>query len=242
MASTMRNMLDKLHITSKTTEAPAVEPSKDDLAAVREKYQKAKQEHVLKYYDELNTERKAALWAQLSAIDPAQINDIYKSTVHSKKDEDKPSKLNPLPTSTCASVLDSKKEDIESWYNYGLQLVADNKVGVVLLAGGQGTRLGSPDPKGCYNVGLPSEKSLFQLQAERVVKLQTLAAQHHEKENVVVPWYIMTSKATTRQTQVYFDKHAYFGLDKDNVMFFEQGTLPCLSDSGKILLESKSEV
>ena len=209
---------------------------------MREKYQKAKQDHVLKYYDELNTERKAALWSQLSAIDPAQINDIYKSTLHSKREENKPSDLNPLPTSACASLLDSRDEDTESWYNYGLQLVAENKVGVVLMAGGQGTRLGSADPKGCYNVGLLSEKSLFQLQAERIVKLQTLAARHYGKENVVVSWYIMTSKATTRQTRDHFEKHACFGLDKQNVMFFEQGTLPCLSDTGKILLESKSEV
>ena len=223
---------------------PPEAPADEELSKLREKYSKANQQQVLAFYDDLTTGEKASLYERLASIDPNYINEITERALHPPKasSEDAEPKLEPLPEAAVASLLDSKADDIESWYEAGLDLVAKGQVAVVLMAGGQGTRLGSSAPKGCFNIGLPSEKSLFQIQAERIWKVQQLAEKKSGKKNVVVPWYVMTSGPTRKPTEQFFEEHNYFGLGKDDVVIFEQGILPCISNDGKILLESKSKV
>ena len=239
----MNKILEKLNLSSKEERVPAKEPSEKDFDELKERYEKASQEQVLAFYDELDTAEKEGLFERLSSIDPNYINDITQKALKSQDSgKEGQAKLSPLPEEVTASILDSKSEDIESWYNSGLDLVAEGQVAVVLMAGGQGTRLGSAAPKGCFNIGLPSEKSLFQIQAERIWKVQQLAEKKSGKKDVVIPWYVMTSGPTRGPTERFFEEHSYFGLGKDNVIIFEQGVLPCISNEGKILLESKSKV
>ena len=245
----VKNAFQKVHIGGDSQEqgAPPKEPSSNELNELKEKYSKAKQEQVFAFYDSLSAPEKASLYKQLSSFDPEHINKITDVALNppKPKDDEKDSGLQPLPDSATASILDSKTEDIEKWYDSGLDLIAANKVAVVLMAGGQGTRLGSSAPKGCFNIGLPSEKSLFQIQAERIRQIQRLAhkkAGHGGDKKVVVPWYVMTSGPTRGPTEKYFEEHDYFGLEKENVLIFEQGVLPCISNDGKILLESKGRV
>lgn len=123
----------------------------------------------------------------------------------------------------------------------GLTQIANNRVGVLLMAGGQGTRLGSTSPKGMFDIKLPSRKSLFQVQGERIRKLQELAKTVTGKEGNIV-WYIMTSEHTKGPTRDYFKENAFFGLREENIIMFEQGSLPCFDFSGKILLDQKHRV
>ncbi|KAJ0082735.1 hypothetical protein Patl1_12248 [Pistacia atlantica] len=109
----------------------------------------------------------------------------------------------------------------------------------------QGTRLGSSDPKGCFNIGLPSGKSLFQLQAERILCVQRLAAQAASEGSAgsaTIHWYIMTSPFTDDATRKFFESHKYFGLESDQVTFFQQGTIPCVSKDGRFIMETPYKV
>ncbi|CAN1225487.1 UDP-N-acetylglucosamine diphosphorylase 1 [Linum grandiflorum] len=109
----------------------------------------------------------------------------------------------------------------------------------------KGTRLGSDDPKGCFNIGLPSGKSLFQLQAERILCVQRLAA-HEASEgsggSAQIHWYIMTSPFTDESTRKFFEWHKYFGLEADQVTFFQQGTIPSVANDGRFIMETPYRV
>lgn len=91
-----------------------------------------------------------------------------------------------------------------------------------------------------YDVGLPSGKSLFQLQVERLKRLQTLAS--GEAGEAKIYWFIMTSGPTRQTTMAYFKENDYFGLDPAQVTFFDQGTLPGFTFDGRIILSSKFEI
>ncbi|PLN80520.1 UDP-N-acetylglucosamine pyrophosphorylase [Aspergillus taichungensis] len=236
---TVSNLVNKIH--GQPEDAPR-EPSAEEFQQLRQKYEDAKQGHVFAFVDELKPLEKTLLFHQLANFDPTRINELADKALNpSQTQEESAASLEPLPEVATASILDSDPKDLQRWYDEGLQLVADNKVAVVLMAGGQGTRLGSSAPKGCFDIGLPSHKPLFQIQAERIIKLQQLAQKISGKP-AVIPWYVMTSGPTRKPTEQFFEQHNFFGLDKSNVSIFEQGVLPCISNEGKIMLESKSKV
>ncbi|KAA3482138.1 UDP-N-acetylglucosamine diphosphorylase 2-like [Gossypium australe] len=91
-------------------------------------------------------------------------------------------------------------------------------------------------------IGLPSGKSLFQLQAERILCVQRLAAQAMNEGSVTIHWYIMTSPFTDDATGKFFESHKYFGLEADQVTFFQQGTIPCISKDGRYVMETPFKV
>jgi UDP-N-acetylglucosamine/UDP-N-acetylgalactosamine diphosphorylase len=182
---------------------------------VRQRYADAGQEHVFAFYDTLNESQKAAYVSQLASIDPQRAVDIYKQAV-AADDEGVSGKIEPPPRNATHTLIKDDPMQEEEWRQLGLQAIHDGKVAVLLMAGGQGTRLGSSAPKGCFDIGLPSHKSLFQIQAERIEAVGKLAG-------ASIPWYVMTSGPTRQPTEDFFLEHAYFGLERKDIIFFEQG-------------------
>lgn len=215
------------------------------IESLRQRYEAAGQGHLFTFWPQLSDSEREQLQAQLESLDVERVNRIFRKAVGSEKEQAQQAGtevIEPLPEDAAESVIqDADKE--KKWRSIGLKAVANGEVGVLLMAGGQGTRLGSSAPKGCYDIGLPSHKSLFQYQAERIKRLQTVAAQETQQSRpVVIPWYVMTSGPTRPETEAFFKKNAFFGLDPKNVVFFEQGTLPCLTMEGKILLDTPSKI
>ena len=194
---------------------------------LEKRYKAAGQGHLFKFWQKISTAQQEELKIQLEALNIERVNRIYAKAVSSEAEAADPSsqadEIQPLPKGASESVADASKE--ESWRKTGLEAIARGEVGVLLMAGGQGTRLGSSAPKGCYDIGLPSHKSLFQYQAERIARLQTVAEQENNKPagSVVIPWYVMTSGPTRHDTEDFFKSNSYFGLKPQNVIFFEQG-------------------
>ncbi|CAN3360137.1 UDP-N-acetylglucosamine pyrophosphorylase [Diutina catenulata] len=205
---------------------------------VVEKFKAAHQEQLFQYFDLLTMQDQSSFIKQLDSIDdPTKLMASVQQAIEFSKNAGSARSLTQLPASQTASVDEVDANTSKRWNDAGLAAIAAGEVAVVLLSGGQGSRLGSSDPKGCFDVGLPSNKSLFAVQAEKIAKIQSLAG-----EGSLVPWYIMTSAPTRAAIEAFFDKHQYFGLRRDQVMFFDQGTLPCFNEDGtRILLKAKNE-
>ena len=157
-------------------------------------------------------ERREAFLRQLAALDLPGLRKTFDTSLSTADDERKVepftdvTELAKLPPAEAAAL----RAD-------GLALVAAGKTAALLLAGGQGTRLGSSAPKGCYDIGMPSGKSLFQYHSERIMAVRRLAAAHAGVAEAAVrlPFLVMTSENTDEETRSFFAAHAYFGLPQD---------------------------
>ncbi|CAF1158903.1 unnamed protein product [Adineta ricciae] len=212
----------------------------------------AHQEHLLTYWSELDHEQRAILIRDITNVDLDHVTQAFHGIkdqlddkrTHDDLNGDDKSKtidelMEPIPEHLTGSVDQTTKDQLEHYRREGLKAIAEGSVCVLLLAGGQGTRLGVDYPKGMYDVGLPSKKSLYQIQAERIRRLEHLANEEFGTKKATIPWFIMTSEHTRISTEEYFSKHNYFGLKPQNIILFEQHTLPALDFQGKILMDEK---
>lgn len=185
---------------------------------------KFNQEQILNNYENLEENKKNILLNQIMNTDFALINKLYSNTknpISSFED-----KIEPM------NYYDKYKlnEDYKEFENIGKNAIKNGKLAAVTMAGGQGTRLGHDGPKGTYDIGLDSHKSLFELLCDSL-------KEEGKKYNVVIPWFIMTSKENYKETVDFFEKNKYFGYKRDkDIFFFVQGELPMVDTEGKILI------
>ncbi|XP_063792327.1 UDP-N-acetylhexosamine pyrophosphorylase-like protein 1 [Pseudophryne corroboree] len=208
--------------------------------------QEAGQGHLLRFLGELSPGERDGLLQELQLLDPAELREHCRRAEEAyARESSSPQRLDdqmrPVPAEFLGSTRKSHPEQLISWEEEGLRVISQNKVAVLLLAGGQGTRLGVTYPKGMYSVGLSSGKTLYQIQAERILRLQQLAGEKHCTK-CTVPWYIMTSEFTLSPTQKFFEEHNFFGVDRSDVVMFEQRMLPAVGFDGKAILERKNKV
>lgn len=186
----------------------------------------AGQEHLLRFYNELSEKQKMELLQQIESLDLSLLN-IGKGEAGAGKK----GKLAPLGALTLLDIQE-KKEEYEA---KGLDSIRACKVGAVLLAGGQGTRLGFDKPKGMLNVGVNRELYLFE---QLINNLMAVV----KKAEAWIPLFVMTSEKNNRDTVDFFKTHKFFGYNPDFVFFFVQDMAPSVDSDGKILLEEKGRI
>ena len=197
---------------------------KETFEEIEWKLKKFGQEHLLNGYSQLEEAKQKKLLEQLEKIDYSLINSLYEGT---KKSKD-------LSNSVIEPIQFFDKYKLNGQYKefetIGEKAIKEGKLAVVTMAGGQGTRLGHKGPKGTFDIGLDSHKSLFELLSDTIKEAE-------KKYNVIIPWFIMTSRENNDETISFFEKHKFFGYEKDKtIFFFKQGELPMVDTEGKILI------
>lgn len=153
----------------------------------------------------------------------------YLDLIHQK--EQKRGTFAPLGAMEIPEIEEKKT----GFTKVGMDAIRNTKVGAVLLAGGQGTRLGFDKAKGMYNIGVTKELYIFEQLIANLKKV-TVAA------NAWVPLYIMTSDKNDEQTRAFFEEHAYFGYDPAYIRFFIQEMVPAVDFEGNVLIESNDSL
>lgn len=192
------------------------------------------QEHVLAFFHGLSADDQRRLLEQVASLDWPMLAELIESHVIKPSSVPLPHRLEPAPYLP-AVPTGPRVEKFKQAKSLGQDMIRAGRVAAFTVAGGQGTRLGWDAPKGTFPASPVTNKPLFQLFAEAIHKTGG-------KYGRPVPWYIMTSPINDAATRAFFADRDYFGLSRENVVFFPQGTVPSFSLDGKVLLESPRRI
>lgn len=202
----------------------------EQLKLAKEKLKKFHQEQVLIKYDTMSQENKEKLVKQILSLDFEQLEELYEMAKKEVAVEE--AKIEPI------AYVDKEKmtkEEKEEYKKIGVESIKNGELAAVTMAGGQGTRLGHKGPKGTFDLGLDSHKSIFEILCDTLKKAK-------EEYGVVIPWYLMTSKENNEETIQFFESYNYFGYPKESIHFFMQGELPMLLENGHIVLKEDGTI
>lgn len=194
---------------------------------MKNKVEQYNQGQILANYDRINDKTKSILEEQIGRINFDQVQDLIKTISQEVSFEN--DIIEPISYIDKSSL---SEEEYNKYLSIGEKAIKEGKYSVVTMAGGQGTRLGHSGPKGTFDIGLDSHKSIFEILADNIKEKSSMY-------NVQIPWYIMTSKENNDETVKFFEDNNYFGYNKENVKFFQQGKLPMCDENGKILINEE---
>ena len=209
--------------------------TKNSIENVKKLLKKHNQNHLLSFWEQLTTAQKQNLLSQIEQLDFAKIDDwaasfVKKSPSAKIMGDFAPAlSYSPEPTNAKQQRKYSQAKEL------GKKLTSEGKVAALVVAGGQGTRLGFDGPKGDFPISPVKNKTLFQIFAETIAEVE-------RKYQTVCPWYIMTSPLNYDETLKIFRSNNYYGLRSEDVFIFRQGTLPNFDLEGRILLADKDRI
>jgi UDP-N-acetylglucosamine/UDP-N-acetylgalactosamine diphosphorylase len=183
------------------------------------------QEQLLRFWDDLDSGGRSRLERDLRSLDLDLLDTLVATLVHDPQPPVDVEGVEPVEP-----AQDPSPEDIAE----GEAALRRGSVAVVIVAGGQGTRLGFEGPKGCYPIGPVTERTLFQIHCE---KIAALGLRHGRTP----PLYVMTSDENHESTARFLAQHRSFGLDHAHL--FRQGTMPAVAAAtGAVLLADRDRV
>ncbi|MGI5868317.1 MAG: UTP--glucose-1-phosphate uridylyltransferase [Kiritimatiellia bacterium] len=189
------------------------------------------QSHLLKFWDRLDETQRQSLLGQIADLDFTALAEMRKAlAAHlTPKTAKTLGEITPAPV----AVLEGEAADAAA--RIGSFEIRNRRVAALVVAGGQGSRLGYEGPKGCFPIGPISQESLFFFHARKILALG-------REWGAAIPFYVMTSTENDAPTRAFFKENNYFGLDKDDVFFFTQAMWPALDADGRIILDRPDRI